>query len=190
MLAYVLWHHRRTAALSGVYEAGLAAFHEALRHGEIPGFIGSSTHVVSKLPWLAHSPSHEDWYIVDDWDAIGRLNDAAIIGAHKTPHDLTAHSAIVDGGAIYRLRAGTCALQATSALWFNKPPRIAYWVLMEMINHDLCAGGSGLWQRQLALGPSPEFCILGPSAFTSSDFSIVTSEREPVLPDENVPMSH
>jgi hypothetical protein len=186
MLAYVLWHHRRTAALAGVYEAGLAAFHEALGRGTIPGFIASSTHIVSKLPWLQSTQSHEDWYIVENWEAIGELNDAAIAGAHKTPHDLTAHSAIVEGGAMYRLRAGTCALEATSAMWFNKPSNMAYWVLQELLDQYVRVGVCGLWQRQLALGPSPEFCILGPCDLLTDAFTVINAVREPVRASEDL----
>jgi hypothetical protein len=184
VLAYVLWHHARNAALRNVYEAGLAAFHGGLQRARIPGFITSSSHAVSPLPWLHQSASHEDWYVVEDWAALGALNERAVAGHHKTPHDLIAHSASVEAAALYGLRAGTCNAQASRATWFNKPPNLAYWVLWEMLDPYLRETECSLWQRQLALGPSPEFCILGACELQATPLLLVNVTREAAFCDE------
>ena len=80
MLAYIFWHWPRSE--SG-YEAALMAFHEALWSHPPPGFLGSRVMRVGPRPWLEVPSAYEDWYFVEDFAALGTLNDAAISGREK-----------------------------------------------------------------------------------------------------------
>jgi hypothetical protein len=57
-------------------------------------------------------------------------------------------------GGIYRLRHGVATFGDDVAYWFDKPPGTNYAALDELVQR--CGGWC--WQRQLALGPTPEFC--------------------------------
>jgi len=192
MLAYILWHRPRSgSAVRTMYEAGLLAFHEGLNKSNIPGFVRSSTHGVSPLPWLRENGCHEDWYLLSDWVALGTLNEAAVQGSHKTPHDLAAHSAVVEAGALYSLKSGTPQLDSPAALWFSKPDNMAYWVLWELLE-PLTGPSSpcGIWQRQLALGPAPEFCVLGEAELITDAFSVIRSKRTKIVNHTSLPLLH
>jgi hypothetical protein len=162
MLAYVLWHHPRGEDSTRIiYEASLLALHEGLHEAKIDGFVDSTTSTVLGLPWLPGADNREDWYVVRDWYGIGALSEALHSGRQKVARDLVTHSSSVDGAAIYRLHSGECRIDAPSAVWFPKPDGMAYWVMEELMEPLFGTHGWGLWQRQLALGPSPEFCFLG-----------------------------
>jgi len=49
---------------------------------------------------------------------------------------------------------------ARMALWFAKPAGMSYEALYGMLQAEVeRVGGSGsVWQRQMVLGPAPEFC--------------------------------
>jgi len=181
MLAYVLWHHARAGISTRiVYEASLLAFHERLRQAGIKGFIASSTSVVSKLPWIATTDCREDWYIVDDWCALGAMLEASVSDLPKAAHDLVTHSSVIDGASIYRLRAGECCIDAPVAEWFSKPEGMAQWVMEELIEPSL-QPGCGLWQRQLALGPAPEFCLLGQAVWRHPSIPMAEVKRSKLV---------
>ena len=127
------------------------------------------------VPWLA-GPGYEDWYLVDDWGDLGTLNDAAVDRAHRGTHDRVAGLAGAGAGAIYALRAGQPYLDSTAAAWLDKPHGAPY----ERFRADLLAHGAAVWERQLVLGPAPEFCVLGAVA-EPLGASIV--RREPVWPE-------
>jgi hypothetical protein len=170
MLAYVFWHYPRQGADAASYEASLTSLHGALRGGGIAGFRNSATYRVSRLPWLnAPGVAYEDWYLVDDWAALGVLNEAAIAGARKAPHDGAAAAYAAGAGAIYHLRAGDGDLAAAHvAHWLAKPKGMAYGEFDALLE-PLVAGGASLWRRQMVLGPSPEFCLTnaGPVEFSA-----------------------
>src|SRR5207253_6612299 len=45
---------------------------------------------------------YEDWYFVDDFTALGALNEAAVTVARKDPHDTVAKLAGGGAGGVYR----------------------------------------------------------------------------------------
>ena len=95
MLAYVFWHRPAGGADPEAYEARLAAFHVALAADPPDGFTASAALRVREAPWLPGSgPAYEDWYAVAGWDALGRLNDAAVRGPRARPHDEVAAEAV------------------------------------------------------------------------------------------------
>ena len=160
MLAYVFWHSRSSDVGPHEYERALVRFHEALAAAPPPGFAGSSAHAVDGIGWLA-GDAYEDWYIVERWDDLGALNETAVDARRAATHDAAARI-VRDGVAgIYRLRAGGEPLPSDGdALWTRKPRGVPY----DEFRAALAPLGAALWQRQMVLGPAPEFCVLAPSA--------------------------
>ena len=143
MLAYLFWHRPAESADLAAYEQRLRQFHERLLADPPPGFRGSAA--------VRVSAGYEDWYLVDDWAALGVLNDAAIDAAHRGEHDAVARMAADGAGAVYRHIAGELPVaDAGAAKWSDSRPE--------------GAGEFALWQRQLVLGPAPEYCLLEPGS--------------------------
>ncbi len=144
MLAYVFWHSPAAAADADAYEAAAVAFHASLAAAPPPGFRASAAFARAPLPWL---DGYEDWYLVEDWAALGVLNTTAVQAPHRTVHDDVAHRSVTGTGAVYALARGDLGLDlgaVRSATWSDEP------------GND----GGALWQRQLVLGPAPEFCTM------------------------------
>jgi hypothetical protein len=165
-LAYVFWHAPASAGDVAGYEADLLAFHASLTAAPPRGFVRSSPAALPGASWLAGAgPGYEDWYLVNDWAAIGELNQAAVATAHVSSHDRVAHQAAGGAGAIYRLHAGSESAGSAVRTWFAKPAGWSYRRLDEAMASILGDGGS-LWRRQLVLGPAPEFCLRSDAAPT------------------------
>jgi hypothetical protein len=144
VLAYLFWH--QPAGDAEDYERLLAEFHERLRADPPAGFVGSAAFKVD-VPWMG--AAYEDWYLAEDWTAIGVLNDAAVDAARRPDHDAVAHQAATGAGGVYRLRGGELALEDVGdATWSADPPAAAP------------GPDEALWQRQMVLGPAPEYCLL------------------------------
>jgi hypothetical protein len=149
VLAYVFWHTCDGSVGAAEYEARLAAFHDRLAADPPIGFAGSLAVRVAPLAWFA-SGGYEDWYLVEDWTALGALNAAAVDDARLASHSAVASHAGDGAGAVYRLVDGGLALaDAAEATWSPVRPRVE-------------GSGYALWQRQMVLGPAPEFCLLTP----------------------------
>ncbi len=150
MLAYVFWHRPAPGTDTAAYEAGMRAFHAAL------GRLGSVTFAIDGTPWDGGPPAYEDWYPVTDWADLGRLNEEAISGARRAPHDAVAFRAAWGAGGVWKeVRPGFALAGATHATWFAKPPRVP--------DAEFVAGlpaSGAVWQRQMVLGPAPEFVLL------------------------------
>jgi hypothetical protein len=102
---------------------------------------------------------YEDWYPVADWAALGALNDAAVSGARRAPHDAVAALARDGHGGVYRLLHGEPAFAAVRyAAWLPKPRETSYAELRAGLEE--AAGSAAVWQRQMVLGPAPEFAVL------------------------------
>jgi hypothetical protein len=160
MLAYVFWHWPRAEVTEPTYEAQLSGFHASLRAHPPPGFIGSATFRVSGANWLPLGKGYEDWYCVADFQAIGLLNDAAVSGERQEPHDLVARAAAGGCAGIYCLRVGEFLPNHPPVQsWFAKPAGMRYQELFSIVGPLVTAQVGALWQRQMTLGPTPEFCI-------------------------------
>ena len=162
MLAYVFWHSPAVPERTPRYEERLAAFHRALQTAKPDGFLRSTAYRVHDGSWLPGAPGYEDWYEVADWAALGVLNATAVSASVRPDHDAVAELAGGGAGGLYGLlrRASTDPASHTLAVWAVKPRHVSYpdfvaW--LEMFPAD-CA----LWQRQMVLGPAPEFCVAGP----------------------------
>jgi hypothetical protein len=157
VLAYVFWHTPGPIEAIAPYEAALAAFHRRLDPADISGFRGSQAFLVEGAVWASSPVVYEDWYLVDDFGALGELNIAAVSGHRQQPHDGVARMAGVGMAGIYALRQGVGGLSdARRAAWFSKTAGVSY----DEFYRRLGPRGS-LWQRQMNLGPTPEFCSLG-----------------------------
>jgi len=158
MLAYLFWHWPRPDVNPGRYADELLAFHGALAASPSPGYRGSRVLEVSGAPWAPVATVLEDWYFVDDFAALGALDQAATSGPRREPHDAAARLALGGAGGVYRrLREGGVAAPAQVS-WFGKPAGMGYPELLAQMP------AAELWQRQLVLGPAPEFCLLGAGA--------------------------
>jgi len=148
VLAYVFWH-RPAGAGGAAYEARLAAFHRAL--GRTSAALWRPA-----LPWLAGAgPGYEDWYLVADWAALGELNTAAVTAARAAPHEAVAALAGAGVAGIYAPVHGPADLALPWAAWLSKPAGAGYpeW------HAELARTGAAVWQRQMTLGPAPEYCV-------------------------------
>jgi hypothetical protein len=160
VLAYVFWHVPAADVAAADYEARLAAFHAELRSGD-PAWLGpTATFALAAVPWLGGSAGYEDWYVVEDFTALGTLNAAAVSGARKPPHDAAAAAARTGLGGVMGHVAGPALTAAPRwAAWLSKPAGAAY----EAFHAELAAAlppGASAWRRQMVLGPSTEYCVL------------------------------
>ena len=179
MLAYVFWHSRGPEEPESGYAEALTAFQGALVADPPPGFLGCAAYATPGVPWLG-GEVYEDWYAVDGWGALGTLNEAAVDARRALSHDAVAGAATGGAGAVYLLRGGQPGLgSAGSAAWLDKPRGEPYaGFRRDML--ALVAGGGGLWERQMVLGPAPEFCLLGAAEAALPDGAVVV-ERRPLF---------
>jgi hypothetical protein len=156
VLAYVFWHAPAPGTTRPDYETGLAAFHAALAADSPPGFSGSAAARLDAAPWPGGLVRYEDWYLVEDWAALGALNEAAVAGARRAPHDVAAAMAGEGSAGVYApVRAAPVPPREPHAAWLAKPAGMRHADLLAAL------GGGPVWQRQMTLGPAPEFCLLG-----------------------------
>ncbi len=158
MLAYVFWHWPTPAADPERYAEAVVAFHESLAASPPAGFRGSRVHEVAAAPWVPVARAWEDWYLVDDFAALGALNEAAVSGARRGPHDAAAVLAAGGQGGVYRLLTALREPTAPRTTWCSKPAGVAYPDYLARLPPG------EIWQRQLVHGPAPEFCVVGADA--------------------------
>lgn len=111
-------------------------------------------------PW-AHQGgvAYEDWYLVRDMAALAPLNEAAVSGPRKAPHDAVARLAGGGTAGLYRLQSGAPLVPPGAAAWFGKPSGMTYASLFSLVEPVVSGAGGALWMRQMVLGPTPEFCL-------------------------------
>jgi hypothetical protein len=160
-LGYVFWHWPRPGISLKEYERKLAAFQNSLKGPGTDGLIEALSFRVEALPWAElHRGSCEDWYVVRDFGALGALNEDAVADANGKAHDDVAKEASGSAGGLYKLRQGDLGLrEARFATWIRKPARTTYQAFSERLSRLVGDRRTDLWQRQLVLGPAPEFCL-------------------------------
>ena len=195
MLAYLSWHRAAAGVEPATYEQALERFHRSLAHRPPSGFRGSAALRVAEIPWLVSQaaedgdsdrPSrsvastnapparagYEDWYLLDDWGAVGVLEEAAVSRGHFTAHNRVAALAGTATGSVYRLIEGCARLNSASiAVWVSLAPGHEHPSLSALLGDGMDPELGGLWRRCLGLGPAPEFCLLAaevPSGVASS----------------------
>ncbi|HEY7967772.1 MAG TPA: hypothetical protein VID68_12140 [Solirubrobacteraceae bacterium] len=188
MLAYVFWHRPAEGVTADAYAPLLDRFHRSLAARAPIGFGGSTTFAVAAPNWLGDEPAYEDWYLVEDFAALGVLNEAAIGRGHISAHDAAARAAGPGTASIYRLLEGTPALEGVRvAVWIDKPRGVETPLLAALLGDGMDSRTAGLWQRQLALGPAPEYCVLAArpprgvaQTRLAQGWSATVSERAPI----------
>jgi hypothetical protein len=169
-LAYTFWHRPQEGISPEGYERDLALFHERLAMlgtGQIPGYLASYTLRVPPLPWQG-SDGYEDWYLIDGYASLGELAGAAVDETRLERHDALA-GAVMDGtGGLYGLRAGIAGpAEGAWVGWGRKRAGVSYAELFSDLEARIETGSlTALWQRQLVLGPAPEFRLEGPAPIT------------------------
>jgi hypothetical protein len=188
MLGYVFWHAPKEGVASPAYRDALSAFHRALNAHPPAGFRGSASFALSACPWLPAGEAFEDWYLVEDFAALGVLNEAAVAGPRGEPHQRAAALAGPGTGGLYLLNrapSGSGVLSLLTAArwrwWFAKPEGRSYPDFHEELRTLPFLDRALVWQRQLTLGPALEYCTHGaaqppPPARSPGEF-IVASAR-------------
>ena len=181
MLAYLFWHRPLDPGSVEGYEQAQLAFHRSLARSRPIGMCGSASFRVPEIPWIdtaragagASDPStaasgYEDWYLVEDYTALGVLNEAAVGRGHRTPHDEAARRFGGGAGGLYGLiegeRSDLLSAAASLAVWVRRPPGSERRPLGEMLGDGMDPRRASLWRRQLVFGPAPEFCLLAGEA--------------------------
>jgi hypothetical protein len=180
VLAYVFWHWKKAEIEVGDYETRQRAFHDALKRAPPLAFHGSFSVSLSRAPWAADgNDAYEDWYVLEDFAALGDLNQAAVSGGRAHPHGQAAEAAAGGTGGVYRLRAGAVLFQPACAAWFGKPPGMRYDEIFRLLDPIVEHAHGALWMRQLTLGPAREFCLhsLSPASLPPVLTPLVTPLR-------------
>ena len=178
MLAYLSWHRAAPEVEPAAYEQALERFHRSLAHRPPSGFRGSAAFALAELPWLSAAEGergpdagsadkragYEDWYLLEDWAAVGVLEEAAVSHGHLTAHHKVAALAGAATGSIYRLIEGQARLHETAAVWVTRSPGHENPSLAALLGDGMDPRLDGLWRRCLGLGPAPEFCLLASEA--------------------------
>jgi hypothetical protein len=190
MLAYVFWHRPLDDSAIDSYERAQIAFHRSLAHAPPVGFVGSACYRAMELPWLGGLAGYEDWYFVEDYTALGVLNEAAVGRGHRTIHDDLARRFGSGAGGLYGLLEGHAPQleEASVAVWVARSPGVQRRALGELLGDGMDPRHASLWRRQLVFGPAPEFCLLGPESSAGvaparlpEGWTATVSEREPLV---------
>src|SRR3954469_9947625 len=82
MLAYLFWHEPQPEVDAEAYVGLLQGFHHALAAAPPPSFVRSWSVRLDVAPWDAGPAGRpfEDWDLVEDWAALGTLNEGAAGG--------------------------------------------------------------------------------------------------------------
>lgn len=162
MIAYVFWHRAAEGVAADAYEAAQRRFHRSLARQPPGGFVGSACLRAESLPWLgAGGAGYEDWYVLEDFAALGVLNEAAVGRGHSGAHDAAARPMGEGTASVYRLRDGLPRLdRVTHAVWITPAPGRFDVAFEDLLVDGVQPPDASLWRRQLALGPAPEICLL------------------------------
>jgi hypothetical protein len=174
MLAYLFWHQPGTDQAVELYERALVAFHRRLRDVPVPGLVASGTARVGGLPWMP-GDGYEDWYAVNDYTALGVLNDAAVDAQHVEAHDLAAHAAGFGAGGLYALERGMIDARAAHCMWLTKPAGVSYPDFADQLMLLTAGEAASVWRRQMVFGPAPEYRV--------------TAGRELAMPADMAPVA-
>jgi hypothetical protein len=172
VLAYLSWHRPAAGVRQAAYEQALEHFHRSLAHRPPSGFRGSAALRLGELPWLAgatggddRSAGYEDWYLIDDWAAVGVLEEAAVARGHETAHHAIAARCGAATGSVYRLIEGSPRPSAAGvAVWVAIEPGHDRSSPAALLGDGMDPARDGLWRRCLGLGPAPEYCLLAGEA--------------------------
>jgi hypothetical protein len=185
-LAYVFWHWPRPEIPAEAYETKLASFLRSLNTARPLGLIEAMSFRVDALPWAAQRGGlYEDWYVVEDFSALGALNDAAVSGDSRGPHDSIAMDYMKGAGAIFKTINESLQLRdSRHATWVEKPIGPSYQSYYDELARAVGSRRTDLWRRQMVLGPSPQFCVHSEDALeVPENFRPITSTLRRIKSD-------
>jgi hypothetical protein len=167
--AYIFFHVPRQGVDPALYAGRLIHFHERL-HSAMTGqlwYRGSVAFRHLAVPDVPlPEPTYSDWYVISDISALGQLNEAAAAGDLAMVHGNVAAFSQAGAGAVYSFIAGEDAVPhgAKFAYWLRKPSDLSRDSLRARLARlILDVPYATAWQRQMALGPSPEIVITSPT---------------------------
>jgi hypothetical protein len=162
MLAYVFWHRAADDVPAGSYEDALRRFHARLGKGAPGGFVESACLRASSVPWLGDGGAgYEDWYVVEDFAALGVINEAAVARVNESAHDAAARLMGEGTGGVYRLLDGMPSFSGVHlASWITPAGGRSEALLEDFLADGMDREHASLWRRQMSLGPAPELCLL------------------------------
>ena len=161
MLAYLFWHRPYPTVETGRYEESLRRFQRHLVEQRPAGLRDVSSYRISAVPWLGDCGGYEDWCYVDGSWALDILNNVAVTGDVKAPHDAAAAQMEVGQGGLYTLVWGTPNPASRHAVvWLTRPRGIEWRSALAPIKTRLPE--AVFWRRQMVLGPAPEFAVVIP----------------------------
>jgi hypothetical protein len=146
MLAYVFWHRPQEGVDPVTYEETQRTFHRALE-------MTSACFRLVELPFGEEGGGYEDWYLVEGWEKLGALNSAAVDSVRRADHDRAASLAADGWGAVYSRLRGPASIPE-GARWLDKPRSTPTDQFLASLPE------ATVWQRQMVLGPGPEFCAV------------------------------
>jgi hypothetical protein len=144
MLAYLFWHRPRQEIETSEYEEGLLAFHRELG-------VDSACFRLEALPFDSGG-GYEDWYLVEDWAALGQLNVEATDERRHGVHDRAASEMGAGWGGVYALLDGPQGIPA-GVEWVEKPRGLS---TEEFVGRY---PGRSVWRRQMVLSPGASHCV-------------------------------
>jgi len=166
VLAYVFWHAAPDISAIAEYEKKLLHFGHALANAKVPGLLGNASYAISQTPWLGES-GYEDWAWLEGSWVLDTLNERAVSGAMEQPHKAIAQVTKHGGfGALYYVVAGEHKIPGDSKImWLSRPRGISWRDIMPTITKS-ANSEVAVWRRQMVLGPSTEFAVIGPPKLT------------------------
>ena len=179
MLAFVFWHWPFPDVGPRRYERSLVKFHESLAKAKPEGFCGSFTFRIEGAPWLTDwEHSYQDVYLLEGSVALDRLNAASVGEISGEVHDVVAREAAGGTGGLYQLREGQVDVpRASCGIWLPKLRSTSYKDFYSQLQPWTEQPGVSLWRRHLVLGPTPEFCLMGPAELKPPQLEGVVSTK-------------
>ena len=168
MLVYVFWHQPRAGVALDEYAGALLAFESVFKlQGDVEDV---QSFRMESVPWFGGGHKvYTDWYSMTDSSKLDAVNTNAVTGASEKPHHTIAAMAGNGAGSLYDTTYEGCAIdEARNSVWLEKPNGMGYSDFREKWK-ELEQTGVCLLQRRMALGPSPEFCVMSVEPVTLPD---------------------